>query len=108
VEAGGIEPKSLGNKGFTKAGHEGPTGGQPSSECGQRAGVVTTAQLLEGSNSGQAGATSGEKWNVRGASVGDVDFARVVAAWPGLQRPLKAAIIAIVASATGGDRPARE
>jgi len=50
------------------------------------------------SNSGQDGASGGEKWNVPGASVEYAELARVVAAWPVLPRGLKIAILAIVDS----------
>jgi hypothetical protein len=67
--------------------------------------------LREGSNSGQNGATSGEKWNVPPASAEFADLARVVAAWPRLRPELKAAILAIVTPPAGSpeplDRPVR-
>jgi hypothetical protein len=50
---------------------------------------------MDVSKSGQDGASSGEKWNVPGASADCAGLRRVVAAWPRLRPELKAAILAI-------------
>lgn len=96
MEAGGIEPKASENQGLTTIGQNRSSKGHPASETGQQAGVATASPSADGSNSGQNGATSGDKWNVPPASADGADLARVVAAWSRLRPELKAAMLAMV------------
>jgi hypothetical protein len=98
VEAGGIEPQPLGNQGLTTSGQNRTESGQTRSQGGQPALVEASAARPNRSNSGQGGATGGEKWNVPGASVDDADLLHVVAAWPQLRPELQAVIAPIVAA----------
>lgn len=105
MEAGGIEPNKSESKGLTTIGQRESLTGQAESQAGHPYRVAPSERPLDESNSGQAGANSGEKWNVSGASVEAGALDRIAAAWPSLRPELKAAILAIVESVNISNTP---